>query len=395
MARMKRCYVEANGRHIYKTYEEYKGVKWICKGSSKESDSLAKESWKKNREKKIAEIEGAIQVKTGRVRLSSAIREWYNLYKRSESIKGRPRSAATVRTDEDTLNQIISDIGELYVCDISSEVIQKSLSRLQQRGVSQSIINKRWNMFNMYFAYVYPDGNNPMSKCKKPSSKKWDRLWLTEDDSVHKKSYTAEQMRMLAEEFQRPYVQKSHWKTHESGYSCGELLTVIMYEFLRIAESTELRVKDVDFDKSVIHVRRQYQEKEKKTVLPKYGSRRTVPIMKECLSILEHACIGKGPDDLLFDAFQIYGSRTSEHEGHIIQGRIRENLYYACERLGLEQHTVHDLRHDGISRLVNMGVKPQSVSRWAGHKSVAFTMDKYYRHTGVEDADDLALVVGK
>lgn len=157
MKKMK-CYVEANGRHVYKTYEEYKGVKWCCKGTSMKSDALAKVSWQKSREKKIAEIDGAVKVKTGRVKLETAIMEWYNLYKRTESVKGRPRSAATVRTDEDTLNQIISDIGELYVCDISSEVIQKSLSRLQQRGVSQSIINKRWNMFNMYFAYVYPDG---------------------------------------------------------------------------------------------------------------------------------------------------------------------------------------------------------------------------------------------
>ncbi len=37
------------------------------------------------------------------------------------------------------------------------------------------------------------------------------------------------------------------------------------------------------------------------------------------------------------------------------QTQIRSNLNMACERTELERHTIHNLRHDGISRLVILG----------------------------------------
>lgn len=394
MSKTKRgFYTEANGRHVYKTYEEYKGVRWVCKGSSMESDALAKISWQKNKEKKIALINGQIDKKEGRIILRDSICEWYNLYKRKEAAKGRERSVTTIRTDEDTIKQIIGSIGDYRVNEIDSDCLQKDLIRLQEKGVSQSIINKRWNMYKMYFDYIYPDGGNPVTKCKKPFAERKKRE--ESDEPITKAAYNKTEIQLLENELRKPYDIHSHWKSGERGYSCGPLLIVILYEFLRIAEGIELRVKDVDFEKGVLHIRRQYQERSKSIIPPKYNSKRDVPIMKECADILKKACEGKNMEELLFQAGGIYNPDLLAHDGHILQGRVRINLTSACERLGLEQHTVHDLRHDGISRLVNMGVKPQSVSRWAGHKSVAFTMDKYYRHTGVEDADDLALVAGK
>lgn len=52
---------------------------------------------------------------------------------------------------------------------------------------------------------------------------------------------------------------------------------------------------------------------------------------------------------------------------------------YSAERIsGLQKHTVHDLRHDGISMWVRRGILPQDISRFAGHKSVSFTLERYY-----------------
>lgn len=411
MARKKKAgfYVEADGRHVYKTTEEYKGVVWTCKGTSYENDDMALAAWKRNREKRIDAIEKELagkqekaDVKTGKIRLSVDLPTWYDTYKRHSRSHGRPRSARTVQTDEDTIKQIVMVLGDMLVCDIDSDTLQRYFLRLVQRGKAQSTIRKRWHMLAMFFCYKYPDGGNPMARCTMPDSAKQACTVLVrdedEDEPEGKLAYTSAEQHRLAVELAKPYNIHSGWHTADRGYSCGAPLIVGMYEFLRAGEIVELRVKDVMWNDTgnggMIWVRRQYDEVHKLVTSPKYNSKRKVPIMAECVEILKMACAGKKANDLLFTSGHIYNPDKLAHEGRILRGRLRDNLNTACDRVGLQRHTIHDLRHDGISRLVDMGVQPQSVQRWAGHKSLNVTLDKYYRHNGLENEADLALVSG-
>ncbi|WP_101875781.1 tyrosine-type recombinase/integrase [Lachnoclostridium edouardi] len=387
-------YMEADGRYVYKTHETYKGVEWDCKGSSYQNKELAKVAWQRNKEKRIAKINGEADQREGRVLFSKDLNDWYDLYKRHEVRSGRPRSKRTVQTDEDTITQLCKILGDYKVCDITSDIIQKYFITIAEDSVSKSTLLKRWRMLNMYFSHKYPDGGNPMTRCTLPESKQIAHIWSVEDEveSSNKRAYTANEMEALALELSKPYNYHSKWNSGDRGYSTGKALVVSMYEFLRIAELVELRVKDVLWEENMLYVRRQYDEVHKIVVPPKYNSRRKVPIMRACRSILEEACRGKEPEDLLFTAGEVYNPEKLAHEGRILQGRLRDNLTLACQRLGIEKHTPHDLRHDGISRLVDIGVKPQSVSKWAGHRSLAMTMDKYYRHNSIEITEDLEKV---
>ncbi|MCC8060273.1 MAG: site-specific integrase [Clostridiales bacterium] len=351
----------------------------------------------------MAEIDGAADRKAGKIKLSVTLPEWYDTYKRCSRSGGRPRSQRTIQTDLDTIKQICADnIGATLICDIDSDALQQYFLRLCNDNKSQSTIKKRWHMLAMYFDYYYPDGSgNPMQRCTMPVSQQHSRIMAMDDDCETDtlRAYTDAEQALLAAELSKPYNVHSGWNTGDRGYSCGTCLIVCMYECLRIGEVVELRVKDIiwnaDRSSGMIWVRRQYDEPHKIITAPKYGSKRKIPIMAECVDILRAACKGKQPDDLLFTAGNIYNPDKITHEGHILGGRLRDNLSRACERCGLPRHTVHDLRHDGISRLVDLGVKPQSVQRWAGHRSLSVTLDKYYRHSGLEDADDLALITGK
>lgn len=396
MARKKTgYYTEADGRHVVKTMETYKDVTWVCKGTSYESYDMAHAAWQRNKEKRIKIINGDVDRKSGRIKLEVALTNWYDMYKRHEVVKGRPRSARTITTDVDTIKQICIVLGEKLVCDISSDVIQQYLLRLVRQGASDSTIRKRWNMLSMFFAHEYSDGGNPMARCTRPKSAKKVQAWTIDDDeSTDKLAYTSVEMKQLATELSKPYNVHSKWHTTDRGYCVGEPLIVCMYEFLRVGEMVELRVKDILWEENMIYIRRQYDEQNKLVVPPKYGSKRKVPIMSECRTILQRACDGKQPDDLLFTAGIIYNPDKLTHGGHILRGRLRDALNTACERAGVERHTIHDLRHDGISRVVDVGAKPKSVQRWAGHKSLSITMDKYYRHNGSEDVEDMALVCG-
>jgi len=374
----------------------------MCNGTSTKSKAKARVAWQKAKERKIAEIDGAADLKAGKVKLSKDLTDWYDAYKRHSRSGGRPRSARTIQTDEDTIKQLNISLGDLLVCDIGNDTIQWYFLRLVQQGVSQSTIKKRWNMLFMYFRHKYPDNGNPMTRCIMPQSEAgFNTISVHDEDRdepTGKLAYTAIEQIRLAAELSKPYNVHSGWHTADRGYSTGAPLIICMYEFLRIGEVVELRVKDVKWNDTgsggMIWIRRQYDEAHKIVTPPKYNSKRKVPIMAECVAILRMACEGKQPNDLLFESGCIYNPDKLRHEGRFLRGRLRDNLNAACERVGLERHTIHDLRHDGISRLVDMGVQPQSVQRWAGHKSLSVTLDKYYRHSGTENEVDLVLVSG-
>lgn len=394
----KAYYEEFSRRYVCKRQEEYKGVIWTCKGTSKESPTAARKAWQKNYDKKIAEIDNKEDIKDGRIALSQALREWYCLYKKEEIGRGgRPRSQRTVKTDMDTIEQINKKLGCIKVGDINTDILQKYFKELSDTNASQSTLNKRWNMLSMYFNHVCTDGNNPIKKCKKPNSIRNLKNWTDANDNVNiKRAYSDIEMTKLKNELSKPYNVHSCWHSKERGYSVGKALIVCMYEFLRVGEVIELRVKDIDWENNIIHIRRQYDEQNKLIVPPKYGSRRDVPIVAECRDILIEACKNKQQEELLFKAGNIYNPGRVAHEGHVLRNRMRDNLRKACERLGLEQHTIHDLRHDGISWAIRkLPEDPYSIQKWAGHKSLSITLDKYYRYTQTENIASMKLMTGE
>jgi integrase len=58
----------------------------------------------------------------------------------------------------------------------------------------------------------------------------------------------------------------------------------------------------------------------------------------------------------------------------------------AVAAAGLDRLRFHDLRHTYVSLLIRAGANPKEVSTWAGHSTVAFTLDRY-GHL-YDDADD-------
>lgn len=373
----KGIFKEGSGRYVCKTRETYKGQSWTCKGTSKDGPAAAREAWARNRERKQREIDAAEDREAGRIKLEEGIRDWYKLYKLGETNRGRQRSGQTIRTDRGTISGICKDLGNIYLCDLTSDILQRDLVQLRDRGVSQSIIDKRWRMLSMYLRHVYGE-RSPLRRCVRPCA-------MESAGEETKQAYNAEQIDLLVEELRRGWCDGMDRACEYQGYRCGGLLCVILYEFLRLGEALELRAEDIDLDRGIIHVRRQYQETTDRVTPPKYKSARDVPVMDEVRDILEEVIRDKPAGALLWERWQ----QDNRYTGHITQGRVREDLRRACERSGVPVHTVHDLRHDGISRVVDLGVKPQSVSRWAGHKSLSITLDIYYRHGEDMDREDL------
>lgn len=394
------------GRYVYKTYEVYKGVKFECRGTSCKSRAEAKLSWSRRLQKKCSEIDNDVEEgnkekksltqrrvdqreaeeKKERLKMkkeqhifSDEIYKWYQLY-----MVHSGREKRTVRTDYDTIEQLSkSPFSNTEVSVITSDEIQSYLVSLANMGLSQSTIKKRKNMLAMYFRYARPD-DDPIRRCVIPKSDK-----MPEE----KDAYSDEEIKKLTEQLRKPYNPSG--RGIDRGSVHGRMLLIILYEYLRISEALELRTGDVDLQHGILHVSRQYDEETHEIKDPKYNSVRTLPIAAEVWEIFEDVTKNRSDDELLFPAGMTLNSESRSDDRHIRCNNLRACLESTEKLLGLPRHTVHDLRHDGISLFVRRGISAPDISKFAGHKSVSFTMERYYRHTSRIDENVIYQISGR
>lgn len=347
-------------RWLLKRREEYQGQCFWVTGSSTKSKSEARQRYQASLARAKARIDGD-QARCKGKTVSASLWEWYDLYRRHDGRKGK-----TVITDEVTLRQIEAGLGGVRVKDLTPEVVQGYL--LSIRSKSTSTLKKVWGMLIPYLRHLGRD--DIISRIARPASSQ---------APPEKRAFTDSEILALSAVLRKPYDPSVH--TGARGYYHGAALVVCMFLFLRVGELVELRAGDVQGD--FITVKRQYAETEHAVRSPKYGSSRRVPVMAEVRDLVQAAAEGKEPGELLFPSLR--GTHLSERD-------LLRTLDSACEIAGVPRHTIHDLRHDGISRLVRRGVSVAAVSRWAGHRSVETTLRRYFRDDGKDDERDLQLV---
>ncbi|MEW5953953.1 MAG: tyrosine-type recombinase/integrase [Bacillota bacterium] len=128
--------------------------------------------------------------------------------------------------------------------------------------------------------------------------------------------YTKEEMGMI---MQRVWPQRN-------GDKYGVAIRGISELGLRAREASKLQVRDIDFERGMVHV--------------KYGAKgkreRWVPVSKLYLEELKAICANKGRKDLVFDV----PGRKWENRRQNIWNSFRK----ACKTNGIEQHRIHNLR---------------------------------------------------
>ena len=124
----------------------------------------------------------------------------------------------------------------------------------------------------------------------------------------------------------------------------------VLYSGCRRSEALSLTWSDVDFEKSVIHIRGT------KTVL----SDRTIPLFPDCRVLLNSI---KRVDDKVF-----------HHRASYVTHLFKK----LCPT-----HKLHDLRHTFATRCLECGVSMKVVQQWLGHSRMDTTASVY---THVPDA---------
>ncbi len=141
---------------------------------------------------------------------------------------------------------------------------------------------------------------------------------------------------------------------------------------LRMGESRALEVQDIDFEESVIHVRRAMSENE--VSVPKSGHDRVVPMTPQLASILKHAVKDKLPR-----ARVITNLRGVTPKRTLVLTRFKQ-LQKRCRT---PSRSFHATRHYFLSELVRHGASIEAVRLIAGHSKLDVT--QRYVHARAED----------
>lgn len=155
-------------------------------------------------------------------------------------------------------------------------------------------------------------------------------------------------------------------------------ILISMTTGLRIGEVCALQYGDIDFEKLTINVERSVKRvctPGEKSVLeisdPKTPSSiREVPILPEIAKLLKE-------NRLADDVYISSGNNQKPLEPR----SYRTKYTRIFDKLGIEHHTFHDLRHTFASRCINAGSDARTVADILGHTNVEMTLNTYTHST--------------
>ena len=153
-------------------------------------------------------------------------------------------------------------------------------------------------------------------------------------------------------------------------------LMIEMYAGLRMGEINALRPQDIDLKTNVIHVRGTVTRNLENAAILEDGTKtenglRDVPISSELLPYLRRA-LEQYQDNK-------YGVLFYDHVHDKLISTQQVNCFYirVCEKLGIENHGQHCLRHTFATRAIESGVDAVVLKKWMGHKNIHVTLDTY------------------
>lgn len=150
-------------------------------------------------------------------------------------------------------------------------------------------------------------------------------------------------------------------------------IAVCAFAGLRQGEANGLQQQDIDFLRRTLSVSRQIQgntSSNAQVVLPKAGSERVVYIPEALTTLLSEHLVSHGthgPDGWLFGDEETRLNRNSA-------GHQWRSLRVA---IGMDEFTLHDLRHFYASGLIAAGCDVVTVQRSLGHSTPSITLDTY------------------
>ncbi|MBE6122518.1 MAG: site-specific integrase [Erysipelotrichaceae bacterium] len=337
-------------------------------------------------------------------------------------------------TCEDCIrDKFLPDLGNLYLDEITKDMMQKSVNKMIREGKKQKTIKKYFSNLSNLFSLGVEKGKLKHNPCKELRYNK-DRkdanknhVFTVEEEmtffNVCENGITIHHDEIIRKNGRRI---PEHDETIEIPFQFLTYYTLALQSGLRRGELIALRWSDIDFIKSTVRVEKSTAsirnknrktekdpttvqiEKETKTK----SSERTVPLPDKALELLSEWREQQYAYAVsLGDAWEGQKSKNFSDQYIFITATGKQmNLHTPCNKLseiinnynlaleqkaeGLDAFTaslilskklpaihLHDLRHTYGSRLLSKGVPLADVSKLMGHSSVQITAEIYLHST--------------
>jgi integrase len=229
--------------------------------------------------------------------------------------------------------------------------VQKWADGLRAAGYSSGTIHLAYRVFRAVLEAARKDGRigtNPAQNL---------RLKVTDGDS--------QEMRIL----EPPEIQTLAEAVESIEPRFRALIPLLAYTGLRIGEASALRTPNLNLAKREVVVTEGLSEGQ---VGPtRTGRGRVVSLPKLVVSELEHHLERFPPTEagIVF---------SSPQGGYLNRHNFYNRVWYpSLKRAGLDGVRVHDLRHTAVSLAIRAGASPREAMDFAGHSSIAVTMNVY------------------
>lgn len=254
--------------------------------------------------------------------------------------------------------RIIPEIGEIKVSKISSNGLQRFVDNTIAAGYCKHGVRDCVSIIKLVLKYAAKMGycRLPVMDVRYPREvKKKSNHFLSDTDYKKLLSYCM----------------------NNPGKKTFPIL-ISMTTGLRIGEVCALQYGDIDYEKLTINIERSVKRvctPGEKSVLeisnPKtLSSIREVPILPEVAKLLNE-------NRLTDDVYISSGNNKTPLEPR----SYRTKYIRILNKLSIEHHTFHDLRHTFASRCINAGSDARTVADILGHTNVEMTLNTYTHST--------------
>lgn len=264
-------------------------------------------------------------------------------------------------------NHILPYIGEYYMNDLTTEIIQNGLlNKLIYKGYSYSTIHKAYVLINQGLQYAHHKNiilNNPCDLAVEPS----------------KKIFMQKSKRFFNDEEISKFIECATLKNGQNHYKYknGIALVILLYTGLRAGEFMALRWKDVNLKSGYLNIHQNivtyYNDEDERAVVKQEGTktqeRRFVYLTKSAKLYLTELYSIRNPQ---LDDYLVLTQKKRSIDS------LGETYRLICKRAGISNpQGLHTLRHTYASLLIRKKVDIKIISETLGHASVAFTYNTY------------------
>lgn len=315
--------------------------------------------------RKIREYnQSGTKIDTKKISLGEYLLNWLATYK-----KGTIKLSSYDAIERTIRNQIMPNIGMIQLQELTSDDIQKFLTKLMNEdNYSHSIVKKAHDCLHaaLLHATIKKDiADNPMLLVKMPDKK----LFQTKEIRFFSEAECA----LIIEESSRQY------KTGKPVYQYADAYVLMLHTGIRLGEAIGLKKTDWDDKENTLHIQRNIQSVSNRdedgsrlvgkqlvsNTTKTYSGDRIIPLNKTATEALERLCKQHPESEYI----------VCSSKGEVIPPeRLERTFYRMLKNVGISPAGTHSLRHTFASMLFAKGTDVKTVSELLGHASIQITL---------------------